>query len=122
MIAHWGPDFLLLVPLLDDACGTAYGDALGRDVVGDSDMAADDAAISNGNSWQDGDKLAKPDIGTDNDGFTYLRGTLVRRYLRAVEIVTAIDAVVVVGDVDLAAHEDVIPDFNMIVTTDMYIS
>ena len=43
-MAHGHPDLLLVIPLLDDARGAADGDALGRDVVGDGGMAADDAS------------------------------------------------------------------------------
>lgn len=118
-MAHWHPDLLLLIPLLDDACGAAYGDALGRDVVGDSGVAADDAAVADGDAGQDGAKFANPDVVLDDDGLAGRQGALGWRHVGAVRMGAAIDAVVVVGDVNLAAHEDVVADLDTVDAADV---
>lgn len=118
-MAHWYPDLFLLIPLLDDACGAAYGDALGRDVVGDSGVAADDAAVADGDAGQDGAKFANPDVVLDDDGLAGCQGALDWRHVGAVGMGAAIDAVVVVGDVDLAAHEDVVADLDTVNAADV---
>lgn len=116
---HGHPDLLLLIPLLDDARGTAYGNALGRDVVGDGGVAADDAAVADGDAGQDCGKLTDPDIVLDDDGLAARQGTLGWRHVGAVGLGAAVDAVVVVGDVDLAAHEDVVADLDMVDAADV---
>lgn len=116
---HGHPDLFLLVPLLDDARGAADGDALGRDVVGDSGVAADDAAVADGDAGQDGAKFANPDVVLDDDGLAGCQGALDWRHVGAVGMGAAIDAVVVVGDVDLAAHEDIVADLDMVDTADV---
>lgn len=118
-MAHWHPDLLLLIPLFDDARGAAYGDALGRDVVGDSGVAADDAAVADGDAGQDGAKFANPDVVLDDDGLAGCQGALDWRHVGAVGMGAAIDAVVVVGDVDLAAHEDVVADLDTVNAADV---
>lgn len=118
-MAHRCPDLLLLIPLLDNARGAAYGDALGRDVVGDSGVAADDAAVADGDAGQDGAKFANPDVVLDDDGPAGCQGALDWRHVGAVGMGAAIDAVVVVGDVDLAAHEDVVADLDTVNAADV---
>lgn len=118
-MAQWHPDLLLLIPLLDDARGAAYGDALGRDVVGDGGVAADDAAVADGDAGQDCGELTDPDIVLDDDGLAGRQGALGWRHVGAVGMGAAVDAVVVVGDVDLAAHEDVVADFDTVDTADV---
>lgn len=116
---HGHPDLFLLVPLLDDARRAADGDALGRDVVGDGGVAADDAAVADGDAGQDGGELANPDVVLDNDGLACRQRALDWRHIGAVWLAAAVDAVVVVGDVDLAAHEDVIADLDAVDTADV---
>lgn len=118
-MAHRCPDLLLLIPLLDDARGAAYGDALGRDVVGDGGVAADDAAVADGDAGQDGAKFANPDVVLDDDGLADRQGALDWRHVGAVRMGAAVDAVVVVGDVNLAAHEDIVADLDMVDTADV---
>lgn len=118
-MAHRCPDLLLLIPLLDNARGAAYGDALGRDVVSDGGVAADDATVADGDTGQDGAELADPDVVLDDDGFAGRQGTLGWRYVGAVGMGAAIDAVVVVGDVDLAAHEDVVANLDTVDAADV---
>lgn len=118
-MAHGHPDLLLLIPLLDDARGAAYGDALGRDVVGDSGVAADDAAVADGDAGQDGGELADPDVVLDDNGLAGRQGTFGWRHVGAVGMLAAVDAVVVVGDVDLAAHEDVVADLDVVDAADV---
>lgn len=118
-MAHWHPNLLLFVPLLDDARGAADGDALGRDVVGDGGVAADDAAVADGDAGQDGSELADPDVVLDDDGLACRQGALGWRHIGAVGMLAAIDAVVVIGDVDLAAHKDVIADLDAVDAADM---
>lgn len=118
-MAHWHPDLFLIIPLLDDARGAAYGDALGRDVVGDGGVAADDATVADGDAGQDGAELTDPDVDLDDDGFAGRQGTLGWRHVGAVRMGAAIDAVVVVGDVDLAAHEDIVADLDTIDAADV---
>lgn len=118
-MAHWYPDLLLLIPLLDDARGAAYGDALGRDVVGDGGVAADDAAVADGDAGQDCGELTDPDVVLDDDGFACRQGTFCWRHVGAVGMLAAVDAVVVVSDVDLAAHEDVVADLDMVDAADV---
>lgn len=116
---HWYPDLFLLIPLLDDARGAAYGDALGRDVVGDGGVAANDAAVADGDAGQDCAELTDPDVILDDDGLTDRQGALGWRHVGAVRMGAAIDAVVMVGDVDLAAHEDVVADLDTVDTADV---
>lgn len=118
-MAHRCPDLLLLIPLLDNARGAAYGDALGRDVVSDGGVAADDATVADGDTGQDGAELTDPDVVLDDDGFAGRQGTLGWRYVGAVGMGAAIDAVVMVGDVDFAAHEDVIANLDTVDTADV---
>lgn len=118
-MAHGHPDLLLLIPLLDDARGAAYGDALGRDVVGDGGVAADDAAVADGDAGQDCAELADPDVVLDDDGLADRQGALDWRHVGAVRMGAAVDAVVVVGDVNLAAHEDIVADLDMVDTADV---
>ena len=118
-MAHRCPDLLLLIPLLDDARGAAYGDALGRDVVGDGGVAADDAAIADGDAGQDCGELTNPDIVLDDDGFVGRQGTLGWRHVGAVGVLAAVDAVVVIGDVDLAAHEDIVANLDTVDAADV---
>lgn len=118
-MAHWYPDLLLLIPLLDDARGAAYGDALGRDVVGDGGVAADDAAVADGDAGQDCGELTDPDVVLDDDGLAGRQGTLGWWHVGAVGMGAAVDAVVMVGDVDLAAHEDVIADLDTVNAADV---
>lgn len=118
-MAHWHPDLFLIIPLLDDARGAAYGDALGRDVVSDGGVAADDATVADGDTGQDGAELANPDVVLDDDGLAGRQGTLGWRHVGAVRMGAAIDAVVVVGDVDLAAHEDIVADLDTIDAADV---
>lgn len=118
-MAHRCPDLLLLIPLLDNARGAAYGDALGRDVVSDGSVAADDATVADGDTGQDGAELANPDVVLDDDGLAGCQGALDWRHVGAVGMGAAIDAVVVVGDVDLAAHEDVVADLDTVDAADV---
>lgn len=118
-MAHWHPDLFLIIPLLDDARGAAYGDALGRDVVSDGGVAADDATVADGDTGQDGAELANPDVILDDDGFAGRQGALGWRHVGAVGMLTAVDAVVVVGDVDLAAHEDVVANLDTVDAADV---
>lgn len=118
-MAHRCPDLLLLIPLLDNARGAAYGDALGRDVVSDGGVAADDTTVADGDTGQDGAELTDPDVVLDDDGFAGRQGTLGWRYVGAVGMGAAIDAVVMVGDVDFAAHEDVIANLDTVDTADV---
>jgi len=113
------PCSFFLIPLLDDFRGTANGDALGRDVVGDGGMAADDAAVADGDAGEDGAEFADPYVVLDDDVFALRQGALGRRDVRAVGMGAAVDAVVVVGDVDLAAHEDVVADLDVMHAADM---
>lgn len=87
--------------------------------MGDRGMAADDAAIANGDAGQDGGELSDPDVILDDDGFSLRQGALGRGDVRAVGMGAAVDAVVVVGDVDLAAHEDVVADLDVMHTADV---
>lgn len=118
-MAHRCPDLLLLIPLFDDTRRAAYGDALGRDVVGDGGVAADDAAVADGDAGQDCGELTDPDIVLDDDGLAGRQRTFCWRHVGAVGMGAAVDAVVVVGDVDLAAHEDVVADLDMVDTADV---
>lgn len=116
---HGHPDLLLLIPLLDDARGAAYSDALGRDVVGDGGVAADDAAVADGDAGQDGAEFADPDVILDDDGLAGRQGTLGWRHVGAVGLGAAVDAMVVVGDVDLTAHEDVVANLDTVDAADV---
>ena len=118
-MAHWHPDLFHLIPLLDDARGTAYGDALGRDVVGDGGVAADDAAVADGDAGQDCGELTDPDVVLDDDGLAGRQRTFCWWHVGAVGMGAAIDAVVMVGDVDLAAHEDVVANLDTVDAADM---
>lgn len=118
-MAHRCPDLLLLIPLLDNARGAAYGDALGRDIVGDGGVAADDAAVADGDAGQDSAELADPDVVFNDDGLAGRQRTFCWRHIGAVGLGAAVDAVVVIGDVDLAAHEDVVAYLDTVDAADV---
>ncbi len=118
-MAHWHPDLFLIIPLLDDARGAADGDAPRRDVVGDGGVAADNAAVADGDTGQDGGELANPDVVLDNDGLACRQRALGWRHIGAVWLAAAVDSVVVVGDVDLTSHEDVIADLDAVDAADV---
>lgn len=87
--------------------------------MGDGGVAADDAAVADGDAGQDGGELANPDVILDDDGLAGRQGALGWRHGRAVGMCATVDAVVVVGDVDFAAHEDVIADLNVVDAADV---
>lgn len=87
--------------------------------MGDSGVAADDAAVADGDAGQDGAKFANPDVVLDDDGLAGCQGALDWRHVGAVGMGAAIDAVVVVGDVDLAAHEDVVANLDTVDAADV---
>lgn len=87
--------------------------------MGDGGVAADNAAVADGDAGQDGGELANPDVVLDNDGLACRQRALDWRHIGAVWLAAAVDAVVVVGDVDLAAHEDVIADLDAVDTADV---
>lgn len=82
-------------------------------------MAADDAAVADGDAGQDCGELTDPDIVLDDDGLAGRQGTLGWWHVGAVGMLAAVDAVVVVGDVDLAAHEDVVADLDTVNAADV---
>lgn len=87
--------------------------------MGDGGVAADDAAVADGDAGQDGAKFANPDVVLDDDGLADRQGALDWRHVGAVRMGAAVDAVVVVGDVNLAAHEDIVADLDMVDTADV---
>ena len=87
--------------------------------MGDGGVAADDAAVADGDAGQDGGELADPDVVLDDDGLACRQRALDWRHIGAVWLAAAVDAVVVVGDVDLAAHEDVIADLDAVDAADV---
>ena len=87
--------------------------------MGDGGVAADDATVADGDTGQDGAELANPDVILDDDGFAGRQGALGWRHVGAVRMGAAIDAVVMVGDVDFAAHEDVIANLDTVDTADV---
>ena len=87
--------------------------------MGDGGMAADDAAVADGDAGQDCGELTDPDIVLDDDGLAGRQGTLGWWHVGAVGMLAAVDAVVVVGDVDLAAHEDVVADLDTVNAADV---
>lgn len=87
--------------------------------MGDGGMAADDGAAADGDAGQDGAEFTNPDVILNRDGLTDGQGTLGRRHVRAVRMAAAVGAVVVVGDVNLAAHEDMAANLNTVDTADM---
>ena len=118
-LSYFFPDSFLLIPLLDDARGVTYGNAHGWDVVSDGGVATDDATVTDSDARQDGTKFANPDVVLDDDGLAGRQGALGWRHGRAVGMCATVDAVVVVGDVDFAAHEDVIADLDVVNAADM---
>lgn len=87
--------------------------------MGDGGVAADDAAVADGDAGQDCGELTDPDVVLDDDGFACRQGALGWRHVGAVGMGAAVDAVVVVGDVDLAAHEDVVADLDTVDAADV---
>lgn len=87
--------------------------------MGDGGVAADNATVANSDTGQDCGELTDPDIVLDDDGFAGRQRTFCWRHIGAVGMGAAIDAVVVVGDVDLATHEDVIADLDTVDTADV---
>lgn len=87
--------------------------------MGDGGVAADDAAVADGDAGQDCAELADPDVVLDDDGLADRQGALDWRHVGAVRMGAAVDAVVVVGDVDLAAHEDIVADLDMVDTANV---
>lgn len=87
--------------------------------MGDGGVAADNAAVADGDAGQDGAEFADPDVVLDDDGLAGRQGALDRRHVGAVGMGAAVDAVVVVGDVYLAAHEDVVANLDTVDATDV---
>lgn len=87
--------------------------------MGDGGMAADDGAAADGDAGQDGAEFANPDVVLNFDGFTDGQRTLCRRHVRAVRMTAAVGAVIVVGDVNLAAHQDMTANLDAVNTADM---
>lgn len=87
--------------------------------MGDGGVAADDAAVADGDAGQDGGELTDPDVVFDDDGLAGCQWALDWRHVGAVRMGAAIDAVVVVGDVNLAAHEDVVTDLDTVDAADV---
>lgn len=82
-------------------------------------MAADNGAAANGDAGQNSAEFTNPDVILNLDGFTNGQWTLDRRHVRAVRMAAAIVAVVVVGDVDFAAHKDMIANLDAVDAADM---
>lgn len=87
--------------------------------MGNGGVAADDAAVAEGDAGQDCAELTDPDVVLDDDGFACRQGALGWWHVGAVGMGAAIDAVVVVGDVDLAAHEDVVANLDTVDAADV---
>ena len=87
--------------------------------MGDGGVAADNATVANSDTGQDCGELTDPDIVLDDDGFAGRQRTFCWRHIGAVGLGAAVDAVVVVGDVDLAAHEDVVADLDTVNAADV---
>lgn len=87
--------------------------------MGDGGVAADDAAVADGDAGQDCGELADPDVILDDDGFAGRQRTFCWRHVGAVGMCAAVDAVVMVGDVDLAAHEDVVANLDTVDAADV---
>lgn len=87
--------------------------------MGDGGVAADNATVANGDTGQDCGELTDPDVVLDDDGLAGRQGAFGWRYVGAVGMGAAVDAVVVVGDVDLAAHEDVVADLDTVDAADV---
>lgn len=84
-----------------------------------SGVAANNAAVADGDPRQDCAKLANPDIIFDDDRLTFSQRTFYRRHVRAIGILAAIITVIVVGNVNFATHEDIVTDLNMIDAANM---
>ena len=87
--------------------------------MGDGGVAADNATVANGDTGQDCGELTDPDIVLDDDGLAGRQRTFCWRYVGAVGMGAAVDAVVVVGDVDFAAHEDVVANLDTVDAADV---
>lgn len=87
--------------------------------MGDGGVAADNATVANGDTGQDCGELTDPDVVLDDDGLAGRQGAFGWRYVGAVGMGAAVDAVVVVGDIDLAAHEDVVADLDTVDAADV---
>ena len=117
---HPDPGVLLVVPLLDDACRAADGDAVRRDVMGDGTVRTDDGARADGDAWEHCDELADPDAVADIDALPIREAAGGRRLVGAARVLAVIHAMVVVRDVDLAPHEHVVADLDAVHATDMH--
>ena len=87
--------------------------------MGDGGVAADDAAVADGDAGQDCGELTDPDVVLDDDGLAGRQGAFGWRHVGAVGMFAAVDAVIVVGDVDLAAHEDVVANLDTVDAADV---
>lgn len=87
--------------------------------MGDGGVAADDAAVADGDAGQDGAEFADPDVVLDDDRLAGRQWALGWRHVGAVGMGAAVDAVVMVGDVNLAAHEDVVADLDTVDAADV---
>lgn len=87
--------------------------------MGDGGVAADDAAVADGDAGQDSAELADPDVVFNDDGLAGRQRTFCWRHIGAVGLGAAVDAVVVIGDVDLAAHEDVVAYLDTVDAADV---
>ena len=117
---HPDPGVLLVVPLLDDACRAADGDAVRRDVMGDGTVRTDDGARADGDAWEHCDELADPDAVADIDALPIREAAGGRCLVGAAWMLAVVHAVVVIRDVDLAPHEHVVADLDAVHATDMH--
>lgn len=87
--------------------------------MGDSSVATDNATVANGNTGQDCAELTDPDVILDDDGFACCQSTLNWWNIRTVRMIATIDTMIVIRDVDFAAHEHIIANLDVIDATDM---
>ena len=82
-------------------------------------VTTDYATVTNSNTGQNGAEFTNPDIILNDDCLACRQRTLDWWNIRTVRMIAAVDAVVMVRNIDFAAHENIVTNFYMIDTTDV---
>ena len=82
-------------------------------------VTTDYATVTNSNTGQNCAEFTNPDIILNDDCLACRQRTLDWWNIRTVRMIAAVDAVVMVRNIDFAAHENIVTNFYMIDTTDV---
>lgn len=87
--------------------------------MGNSGVAADDTAVADSNARQNSAKLTNPNVVLDDDGLSLRQRTHSWWDVRTVRVGTTVNAVVVVSNINLTSHENVVTNLDMIDAANM---